>query len=85
MGVKYLQVLPDGDLRSVEILGKIGYQYSAVAVQGLDNRSPAFFIQHRGRSPRGANISELQATPKNTLRTFHLYPAEFRLSIKEAK
>jgi len=47
MPMKYVQVFPDGDLRSVKLFCQVSDQDTAVPVQDFQDHSAALFVQHR--------------------------------------
>src|SRR5450755_1423195 len=74
--MQQFQVLANGDLRCLELLGKFGHQDPAFALYQLDNRASAFFIHHK------VFRSFLEPRPefRGVVISISLYSVSFRLS-----
>ena len=74
MGVENLQILSDGDLRSVEFPSHIHDQHPSIAVKDFNNCPAAFFVEHV------SSEHELKSQNQQLVIALSFYIVCFRLS-----
>ena len=58
--MKNFQVFPDGDLRSLELLGQFSHQDSSLVIQLIEDGAASFFVEH-GIQPGCERVADRNA------------------------